>query len=365
MCILHVTRTKDKSIKGGERQARGASERYVITSPDMKVPYNFANFLKNGDNKAMLFNLIQRAIEEDKSKLQGRTIFFSNKYHCTNVSADQITIAGRLESNHEEADTKLIAFVQAANVATGDCVMVRSPSGDIDILALFVAHDFGGVQVLIDNGTGLSRKIMDVTSSSLDIEKRRALIGLHAFSGNDYVSSFFRKGKIAFWKRMAKKAEYVNLFANLGTTLFVSEEVEGRLEQFVCAMYGNERMKSVNDVRKKIFLQKFENENKITDLSLLPPCQSNLKLHIKRSNYVASIFRQAGCLMMDLDDPANHGWDESGSVAWSDKCYPDDVTELLLSNENENGDDDDDADLLQGHDSDNDFDEEIVDIFYA
>ena len=49
---------KNASIKGGERQARGVSERYVITSPDMKVPYNFTNFLQNGENKAMLFDLI-------------------------------------------------------------------------------------------------------------------------------------------------------------------------------------------------------------------------------------------------------------------------------------------------------------------
>ena len=356
---------KDASIKGGERQARGVSERYVITSPDMKVPYNFTSFLQNGDNKAMLFNLIQRAIEEDKSKLRGKTIFFSNEYHCTKVSEDEVVVAERLESNHEEADTKLIALVQAANVATGDSVMVRSPSGDIDIVALFVAHDFPGVQVLIDNGTGLNRKIIDATSSNLEIENRRALIGLHAFSGNDYVSSFFRKGKVAFWKGMVKKTEYVNLFADLGTSLQVPEEVLAGLEKFVCAIYGNERIQLVNEVRKKMFLQKFENEKRITDLSLLPPCQSNLRLHIQRSNYVASIFRQAGCLMMDLDDPANHGWDERGSVVWSDVCYPDDVAELLLTNEIVNDDDDDRVDLMEGDDSDNDFDEEIIDLYDA
>ena len=200
--------------------------------------------------------------------------------------------------------------------------MVRSPSGDVDILALFVAHDFAGVQVLIDNGVGLNKKIIDVTSSTLDIDKRRALIGLHAFSGNDYISSFFRKRKIAFWRGMVKKDEYVNLFVNLGTTLHVSEEIDECLEKFVCAIYGNERMQSVKDVRKEIFSQKFESEKKITDLTLLPPIQANLKLHIKRSNYVASIFRQADCLMMDLDDPANHGWDERGAVVWSDVMLP-------------------------------------------
>ena len=354
---------KGISIKGGERQARGMSERYLITTPDMKVPHNFTNFLQNGENKTMLFDLIQRAIEEGKSKLQGKTVFFSNENNCTKVTEDKVAIEERLKSNHEEADTKLIALVKAANLARGDSVMVRSSSGDIDVLALFVAHDFAGVKVLIDNGTGLNRKIVNVTSSTLDIEKKRALIGLHAFSGNDYVSSFFRKGKIAFWRQMIKKTDYVNLFANLGTTLQVPEEVEKGLEKFVCAIYGNERMQAVNDVRKKMFLQKFENEKKITDLSLLPPCQSNLKLHIKRSNYVASIFRQAGRLMMDLDDQANHGWDESGSVVWSDVCYPDDVAELLLSNKIVSTDDDDGADLIDGSDSENDFDEDIIDMY--
>ena len=51
---------KDNSIKGGERQARGSSERYVLTSPDMKVPYDFAGFLRNGENKEMLFKLIRK-----------------------------------------------------------------------------------------------------------------------------------------------------------------------------------------------------------------------------------------------------------------------------------------------------------------
>ena len=63
---------------------------------------------------------------------------------------------------------------------------------------------FGDIRVLIDNGTGKSRKVIDITSSTVPNIPKQALIGLHAFSGNDYVSSFFRKGKFAFWKAMLK-----------------------------------------------------------------------------------------------------------------------------------------------------------------
>ena len=132
------------------------------------------------------------------------------------VTEHEVTVVQSLESNHEEADTKLIALVHAADVPPGDYVMVRSPSGDIDVLVLFVAHDFNDSHVLIENGTAKSRKIFDATSSTLDDNKRNALLGLHAFSGNDYVSGLFRRGKVAFWKTIVKKAEFIDAFAGLG-----------------------------------------------------------------------------------------------------------------------------------------------------
>ena len=79
--------------------------------------------------------------------------------------------------------------------------MVRSPSGDIHIVVLFVHHFVNShLKEYIDNGTGPSRKIIDINSCSLPADHRSALIGLHAFSGNDYLSSFFRKGKKTCWK---------------------------------------------------------------------------------------------------------------------------------------------------------------------
>ena len=68
--------------------------------------------------------------------------------------------------------------------------MVRSPSGDIDILALFVAHDFSGVRIFIDNGTGKSRKIIDVTSSTLGFEKKElSLACIHFLAMTIYLAS--------------------------------------------------------------------------------------------------------------------------------------------------------------------------------
>lgn len=36
---------------------------------------------------------------------------------------------------------------------------------------------------------------------------------------------------------------------------------------------------------------------------------------------------------MNLDNPNNHGWDDQGNVIWSNICYPDDFSELLVDME--------------------------------
>ena len=140
---------EENSIKGRERAARGTSEHYFLRSPDMKVPHDFAGFLHNGSNKEMLlFNFIQQSIEEDRADLEDRTVYFSNKRICTMIKEDQVTVIPNLNSDHEEADTKLVALVSAANVPSEESIMVRSPSGDIDILTLFVAYDFRDTKIL-------------------------------------------------------------------------------------------------------------------------------------------------------------------------------------------------------------------------
>ena len=78
---------------------------------------------------------------EKKTDLHDKTIFFSNRSHCSKIMSGGSFVADKLFSDHEEADTKPVVLVQAADVAPGEAVMVRSPSGDIDILALFLGHD--------------------------------------------------------------------------------------------------------------------------------------------------------------------------------------------------------------------------------
>ena len=49
------------------------------------------------------------------------------------------------------------------------------------------------MKISVDNGNGKQRKIIDMTSSTLEIEKRKVPFGIYAFSSNECVSTFFQK----------------------------------------------------------------------------------------------------------------------------------------------------------------------------
>ena len=88
-----------------------------------------------------------------------------------------------LKSDHEVADTKLVELVANSNIAPNKTVMVRSPSG---LHRHHLAQNFS-FQVLIDNGTGRSRKICNNNSNKLPAISCKTVPGLHSLTGNDYV----------------------------------------------------------------------------------------------------------------------------------------------------------------------------------
>ena len=76
---------------------------------------------------------------------------------------------------------------------------VRSHSADIDILVILLRKS-DCQQIHLDSGIGLHRKGIKLSDIEMSIEKKKSLIGFRAFTGNDYISSFFGKSRAACWK---------------------------------------------------------------------------------------------------------------------------------------------------------------------
>ena len=65
-------------------------------------------------------------------------------------------------------------------------------------------------------------------------------------------------------------------------------------------------------------------------MSLLPPCQSTLKLDASRDNVVAKIWKSANETNVDIPDAALEGWDEDLQIHWLEKAFPENVIGILM-----------------------------------
>ena len=109
----------------------------------------------------------------------------------------------------------------------------------------------------------------------MDENHRDALIGFHSFTGTDYTSAFFRKGEKRCWSSKQSDECFIQAFDILGSNWNIGQNLECLLENYVCSLYREKKL-SVNEIRFYIFQKKKkkknEQENKLTDLSLISPC---------------------------------------------------------------------------------------------
>ena len=264
----------------------------------------------------------------------GRTVYFARVEKCLKLTQNGITEIEVLQTDHEEADSKISYLSQHA--ATGNDtneICVRSSSGDIDI-PVILTGTLGGIEtrLLVDNGTGKSRKTILINNFISSVQQQQALIGFHAFTGNDYVSSFLRKTK-KLWQTLVKDdEEMLEFFVALGVEQ-LTDDLHLQAERVVCRMYGEKKVDLVNELRSKMFWNRLKN-GKVIDLALLPPCSSSLRKHTIRASYISKMWKNATEPLQALDSFANNGWLEDGSIDWIDCMYPDNLESIFSPSSN-------------------------------
>ena len=139
----------------------------------------------------------------------------------------------------------------------------------------------------------------------------------------------FSKEKERCWKLMQKYEELEVCFTKLGSEPNLSEDLFESLEEYTALLYGV-KSKSINEARWKIFEnKKHKRHNKIIDLSLLPPCKSVLRLHSKRGNAVAYLWRNASNPTIEFPSLTENGWTTTGDIEWIEEPFPAEVEELM------------------------------------
>ena len=72
---------------------------------------------------------------------------------------------------------------------------------------------------MIDSDGQHNKKDISLSSTVFEDEIINSLIGFHAFTGNGYISSFYRKGKAACFKILQGSFKFQSMFATLENKL--------------------------------------------------------------------------------------------------------------------------------------------------
>ena len=319
------------------------AEKILMPSLHSRVHPDFkTKILKNRENKARLIQLIFEYIKTNAltcmEVLVSSTIILSSEDECVRLSRDDdgritITADPELFSNHDEGDTKVILHAYSILKADADtAVTIRSPSGDTDIVILMIGllYQYKDRVILDDFHGAAKRKSYKLSDIELDDDIVESLIGFHAFTGNDFVSSFFKKGKSTCFKLMENNSLFKAAFAQLGSSWDLSDDTYNTLQSFVIKLYGTKKVATVDEARYNIFKKKYDNEEKTVDMSVLPPCESVLRLHCERANYLACIWKRAIRSQPMFPDAVHYGWNSDKSIMWVNDIFPDEVESILV-----------------------------------
>ena len=157
------------------------------------------------------------------------------------------------------------------------------------------------------------------------------LTGFHTFTGNDFTSFFFRKGKNACFKSLNSSSQFKVALAGLGSLWDLSDDIFDVLQNFIVSLY---RVKNVNgnEKRHKIFSRKFRDENKTVNMNVLPPWEPAVRLHSERVNYIAATLKRVTINQLNFPNMALHGWNSDKSITWVIDIFPEKIEKMLLEN---------------------------------
>jgi hypothetical protein len=182
------------SIKNTERQRRAEKgvQKVHIFGKDKTVPKQWKKYLSCGENKESLIAfLCEHWMSCNSSQLCAiSTMYVTAKEKCyvlyAGVSGDDPVTSDEvssLQSNHEEADTRLLLHAKHA-AATYDRVIIKSPDTDVFILSIAMRRTIHK-EVFFLTGTGNRCRCIPVTtiSNNLGVDVSQCLPGFHAFTG--------------------------------------------------------------------------------------------------------------------------------------------------------------------------------------
>ena len=311
---------REESIKNAERVNKGCTIGIPFRNiaPGHRIQ-QWRKFLSSSAKKA---NLIRFLVAEWKTpklrdNLNDKKLYVASEESCLCITKNQwaVVAACGLQSNQEEADTRII--LHAAHAAEEGYSAVVITAGDTDVLVLCLAFS-ADISCPLFQKCGTKNKVryLDNTKlrQALGYRVCTALIGMHAYTGCDTVSAFAGRGKLGALKLM-RSEHYQEVFRELGQSWGLSTDLLKKLQAFTCKLYTTSMTtEDINTARHQLFCaRRGELES-----SQMPPCKDCLFM---RANYQAGTWRGSLQQHPQVSSPVEHGWaknDDGHSSPWNE-----------------------------------------------
>ena len=138
------------------------------------------------------------------------------RFYCVEGSLKFETIS-ELSADHLEDDTRVMFHAKHTDAKGPGNIIIRDNDLDIFIILLENVQKLSRSHIWFDTGldSDNSRNYVDISKLSKELYCVKALPGIYAYTGIDYLPAFYRKGKVLLMLLMTKKQKFVDAFVAL------------------------------------------------------------------------------------------------------------------------------------------------------
>ena len=197
-------------------------------------------------------------------------------------------------------------------------IMKNSPDTDVFLLLIYY-YDLLPMATTFRTGRGASLRDINIRScvEAIGVNRSKAILGFHTFTGCDQTSRFNKKSKSAWWKVFMEASDKIlQALTSLGENESLpSLDTIELLENFVASLYGHS--KCPEDVSTLCELRWYLFSKYQCDADMLPtPTAGSLKYKIFRCHYITIVLRRSHLALQHLPMAVNYGWmpKESGNL---------------------------------------------------
>lgn len=246
--------------------------------------------------------------EEDMTATVGRDVFLTNSKNKSRFISMISTFFQEANIAVEQApgDADLLIIQTALNICQKKHAQVSIVGEDIDLLVLLLHHTPADINILFVKPGKAKSETLYYSTKSLQTSSpnlKDCVLLLHAFSGCDTTSAFFRKGKVSSFKLLMKNTklkEIASIFMGVNTSKDEIGQVGTRL---TLTLYkAPESEVSLDRYRYKCFKNAVAHSNKEITLSSIPPTTAASLQHSFR------VYHQIQAWLGHQLTPTQWGW---------------------------------------------------------